>query len=102
MLSFILLFVASHAIGQGTVLWVFISEIFPNNYRAKGQSFGTAIHWLFAALITAITPYIIKILGNNPGVIFYFFGAMMVFQLIFVFKLMPETKGISLEKMKLN
>ncbi len=102
LLSFILVFVASHAIGQGTVIWVFISEIFPNKYRAKGQSFGTATHWLFAAFITAVTPYIINMLGNNPGVIFYFFGIMMVFQLVFVFKLMPETKGISLEKMKLN
>jgi len=102
LLFFILLFVASHAIGQGTVIWVFISEIFPNNIRAKGQSLGTATHWVFAALITAITPYVINVLGNNPGMIFYFFGFMMILQLIFVIKIMPETKGISLEKMKFN
>ena len=102
LLLFILLFVASHAIGQGTVIWVFISEIFPNNIRAKGQSLGTATHWVFAALITAITPYVINVLGNNPGMIFYFFGFMMILQLIFVIKIMPETKGISLEKMKFN
>ena len=102
LLAFILIFIASHAIGQGTVIWVFISEIFPNSVRAKGQSFGTATHWIFAAIITAITPFVIGILGNNPGMIFYFFGFMMIFQLIFVLKMMPETKGISLEEMKFN
>ena len=74
LLAFILIFIASHAIGQGTVIWVFISEIFPNSVRAKGQSLGTATHWIFAALITALTPYVINMLGNNPGMIFYFFG----------------------------
>ena len=74
LLTFILLFVASHAIGQGAVIWVFISEIFPNSVRAKGQSFGSGIHWVFAAIITAITPYVIDLLGNNPGLIFFFFG----------------------------
>ncbi len=102
LLSFILVFIASHAIGQGTVIWVFISEIFPNSLRAKGQSLGTATHWIFAALITALTPYVINLLGNNPGLIFYFFGGMMVLQLFFVLQIMPETKGISLEKMKFN
>ena len=102
LLTFILIFIASHAIGQGTVIWVFISEIFPNSVRAKGQSLGTATHWVFAALITAITPYVINMLGNNPGMIFYFFGCMMVLQLVFVLKMMPETKGISLEEMKFN
>ena len=101
LLTFILLFVASHAIGQGAVIWVFISEIFPNSVRAKGQSFGSGIHWVFAAIITAITPYIIDLLGNNPGLIFFFFGLMMIFQLIFVYRTMPETRKTSLEKMKL-
>ena len=101
LLTFILLFVASHAIGQGAVIWVFISEIFPNSVRAKGQSFGSGIHWVFAAIITAITPYVIDLLGNNPGLIFFFFGLMMVFQLIFVYRTMPETRKTSLEKMKL-
>ena len=102
LLAFILLFIASHAIGQGTVIWVFISEIFPNSVRAKGQSLGTATHWVFAGLITALTPYVINMLGNNPGMIFYFFGFMMILQLVFVLKMMPETKGISLEEMKFN
>ena len=101
-LLFILIFIVSHAIGQGTVIWVFISEIFPNSVRAKGQSIGTATHWIFAALITAVTPYIINMLGNNPGFIFYFFGFMMVLQFLFVLKIMPETKGVSLEEMKFN
>ena len=101
LLTFILLFVASHAIGQGAVIWVFISEIFPNSVRAKGQSFGSGIHWVFAAIITAITPYVIDLLGNNPGLIFFFFGLMMIFQLIFVYRTMPETRKTSLEKMKL-
>tara|TARA_Y200000002_G_scaffold380014_1_gene390538 strand:- start:1573 stop:2886 length:1314 start_codon:yes stop_codon:yes gene_type:complete len=101
LLFFILLFVASHAVGQGAVIWVFISEIFPNSVRAKGQSFGAGIHWVFAALITALTPYVIELLGNNPGLLFFFFGGMMVFQLLFVFNTMPETRKTSLEKMKL-
>ena len=101
LLTFILLFVASHAIGQGAVIWVFISEIFPNSVRAKGQSFGSGIHWVFAAIITAFTPYVIDLLGNNPGLIFFFFGLMMIFQLIFVYRTMPETRKTSLEKMKL-
>jgi sugar porter (SP) family MFS transporter len=101
LLLFILLFVASHAVGQGAVIWVFISEIFPNSVRAKGQSFGAGIHWIFAALITALTPFVIDLLGNNPGIIFFFFGVMMVFQLLFVYRAMPETRKTSLEKMKL-
>ena len=101
-LSFILVFVASHAVGQGTVIWVFISEIFPNHMRAKGQSFGTAIHWIFAALITAVAPGLINYLGNNPAPIFIIFGVMMIFQLLFVVLMMPETKGKSLEFMQLK
>ena len=101
LLIFILLFIASHAVGQGAVIWVFISEIFPNSVRAKGQSFGAGVHWVFAALITALTPLVIDLLGNNPGIIFYFFGGMMVIQLLFVYLIMPETRKTSLEKMKL-
>jgi len=66
LLTFILIFIASHAIGQGTVIWVFISEIFPNSVRAKGQSLGTATHWIFAALITALTPYP-EVIVEIPG-----------------------------------
>ena len=100
LLIFILTFVASHAIGQGAVIWVFISEIFPNSVRAGGQSIGSGTHWIFAAVITAVTPYVIEILNNNPGPIFYLFGILMIIQLLFVKYLMPETRKTSLEKMK--
>jgi len=99
LLVFILLFIASHAIGQGAVIWVFISEIFPNKIRAYGQSWGTGIHWVFAAIITLITPTFldaeIGIFKENPWPIFIFFSAMMVLQLLWVMVAMPETKGVS-------
>lgn len=103
LLTFILIFVASHAIGQGAVIWVFISEIFPNNIRARGQSWGTGTHWVFAALITLITPLFLDkkegILGENPWPIFIFFAVMMILQLIWAILKMPETKGRSLESL---
>jgi sugar porter (SP) family MFS transporter len=103
LLSFILLFVASHAIGQGAVIWVFISEIFPNNVRASGQSWGTGTHWVFAALITLITPLFLDkeegIFGENPWPIFVFFAIMMILQLVWAIFKMPETKGKSLESL---
>jgi len=103
LLVFILIFIASHAIGQGAVIWVFISEIFPNNIRAYGQSWGTGTHWVFAALITLITPIFLDansgIFKDNPWPIFIFFAGMMVLQLVFVLFMMPETKGVSLEEL---
>ncbi len=98
--AFIFGFIASHAIGQGAVIWVFISEIFPNQVRAHGQALGTGTHWVFAALITATTLPIIKMLGNNPWKLFAFFAGMMVLQLFYTLFLMPETKGISLEELE--
>jgi len=101
LLTFILVFIASHAIGQGAVIWVFISEIFPNKVRAFGQSWGTGTHWVFAAIITLITPIFLDsdkgIFKDNPWPIFIFFAGMMVLQLLFVLFMMPETKGVSLE-----
>ena len=94
----IMLFIASHAIGQGAVIWVFISEIFPNTVRANGQAFGTGIHWIFAALITLVGPIVIDIYKENPWPIFAFFAFMMLLQLVFVLFMMPETKGLSLEE----
>jgi len=94
---FLFLFIAAHAIGQGAVIWVFISEIFPNHLRASGQSFGSATHWLLAAIIPALIPSLFSIIG--AGVVFMFFAIMMVFQLIFVMLMMPETKGVSLEEL---
>jgi len=104
LLSFILIFIASHAIGQGAVIWVFISEIFPNQVRAFGQSFGSGVHWVFAALITLLTPVFIDkeqgIFGENPWPVFAFFAFMMCLQLLFTWKVMPETKGKSLEELE--
>lgn len=97
---FLFVFIASHAIGQGAVIWVFISEIFPNHLRASGQSFGSSVHWVLAAII----PSMIPILFSNYGVgnVFAFFALMMVLQLVFVLFMMPETKGITLEEMNQN
>jgi sugar porter (SP) family MFS transporter len=104
LLCSLLLFIASHAIGQGAVIWVFISEIFPNNVRALGQSFGASVHWVFAALITLITPVFLDkdkgIFGVNPWPIFAFFSFMMVMQLVWVLTKVPETKGVSLEDLE--
>lgn len=103
LLTFILVFIASHAIGQGAVIWVFISEIFPNNVRASGQSWGTGTHWVFAAVITLVTPIFLDahkgIFRENPWPIFLFFALMMVLQLLWVIFKMPETKGVSLEEL---
>ena len=95
---FLFLFIASHAIGQGAVIWVFISEIFPDNLRAQGQSLGSSVHWVLAALITLFMPVALSAFPN-PGYVFLLFSGMMVFQLIFVLYLMPETKGVSLERL---
>lgn len=104
LLIFLLLFIASHAIGQGAVIWVFISEIFPNKVRAFGQSFGASAHWVFAALITLVTPVFLDkdngIFRDNPWPIFAFFALMMVLQLLWVLTRMPETKGVSLEDLE--
>ena len=94
---FLFLFIAAHAIGQGAVIWVFISEIFPNHLRASGQSFGSTTHWVLAAIIPSLIPFLFSTVG--PGVVFLFFAVMMVFQLLFVAFMMPETKGISLEEL---
>ena len=95
---FIFLFIASHAIGQGAVIWVFISEIFPNQVRAFGQAFGSSVHWVFAALITLLMPYVLGKFDGGP--IFAFFAFMMVLQLLFVIFMMPETKGVPLEELE--
>lgn len=104
LLFFLLLFIASHAVGQGAVIWVFISEIFPNHIRAKGQALGASVHWVFAALITLVAPVFIDdkegIFKDNPWPIFAFFAAMMAWQLIWVLTKVPETKGVSLEQLE--
>lgn len=93
---FFFLFIASHAIGSGTIIWVYISEIFPNHLRGYGQSFGSSVHWILAWLIPSSIPILFSLIG--AGVVFLIFALMMFLQLIFVIKIMPETKGIALEK----
>jgi len=90
-------FIAAHAIGQGTVIWVFISEIFPNKFRAEGQSLGSFTHWFFAALLTTVFPKMVT--SFPPGWIFLFFCGMMVLQLLWVKLMVPETRGVPLEDM---
>jgi sugar porter (SP) family MFS transporter len=91
-------FIAAHAVGQGAVIWVLISEVFPNRHRAAGQALGSFTHWIFAALIAFVFPVAIGALP--PYIVFAFFCGMMVLQLIWVVSMMPETKGISLEDME--
>jgi MFS family permease len=91
-------FIAAHGIGQGTVIWVFISEIFPNRQRAEGQALGSFTHWIFAALLTTFFP---KMVSAFPtGYVFSFFACMMVIQLIWVKTMVPETKGVPLEQIQ--
>ncbi|GIZ09247.1 sugar porter family MFS transporter [Flavobacterium sp. UMI-01] len=97
---FLFVFIAAHAIGQGAVIWVFISEIFPNHLRASGQSFGSSVHWVLAAIIPSLVPIFFTLYG--VGNVFAFFALMMVFQLLFVMFMMPETKGISLEEVSMG
>jgi len=94
---FLFLFIASHAIGQGAIIWVYISEIFPNHIRSYGQSFGVSTHWVLAAIIPSLVPFLFGWIG--PGIVFAFFAFMMVLQLLFTHFIMPETKGISLEEL---
>lgn len=104
LLTFICLFIASHAIGQGAIIWVYLSEIFPTDVRPFGQSLGSGTHWVFAALITLITPLFLDsengIFKDNPWPIFAFFAGFMILQLIFAIFVMPETKGKSLEELE--
>jgi SP family arabinose:H+ symporter-like MFS transporter len=100
MTFFVFMFIASHAIGQGAVIWVFIGEIFPNDVRASGQALGGFTHWIFAALVANIFPIAASSYGGAP--IFLFFMIMMVGQLLFVKFMMPETKGVALEDMNIR
>lgn len=93
----LLVFIASHAFGQGAVIWVFISEIFPNRLRARGQALGSFTHWIFAALISQTFPLIAERSGGN---IFTFYCVCMIGQLLWVLFVMPETKGIPLEEIQ--
>src|SRR5450755_1839342 len=91
-------FIAAHAIGQGAVIWVFISEIFPNRHRAEGQTLGSFTHWIFAAALTTFFPKMVA--AFPPGYVFSFFAGMMVLQLVWVKMMVPETKGVPLEQIQ--
>lgn len=93
----LLVFIASHAFGQGAVIWVFLSEIFPNKVRAKGQALGTFTHWFMAAIISWTFPMIAEISGGHT---FAFYAVCMLVQLLWVIYIMPETKGVSLEQIQ--
>lgn len=97
---FVCAFIAAHAVGQGAVIWVFISEIFPNVVRDYGMSLGSGTHWIFAATITLVTPTVLNAFSGAQ--IFAFFAFMMVLQLVFVWKIMPETKNLTLEEMEVK
>lgn len=90
----LLVFIASHAFGQGAVIWVFISEVFPNHLRARGQALGSFTHWVMAAAISQTFPMIAE---SSGGHVFAFYALCMVGQLIWVLLIMPETKGVHLE-----
>src|ERR1700722_5380221 len=91
-------FIAAHAIGQGAVIWVYISEVFPNRHRAEGQALGCFTHWVCAAIITSFFPRMVS--SFPPGYVFSFFAGMMVIQLIWVKTMVPETKGVPLEQIQ--
>ena len=91
-------FIAAHAVGQGAVIWVFISEIFPNRDRALGQTLGSSTHWVFAASLTPVFPSVVGAFA--PASVFLFFCGMMVLQLLWILVMVPETKGVALEEME--
>jgi SP family xylose:H+ symportor-like MFS transporter len=97
LLGSLLVFIAAHAFGQGAVIWVFLSEIFPNRVRARGQALGSSVHWIMAAAISWTFPIIAAKSGDH---IFAFYALCMVGQLLWVIMVMPETKGVSLEQIQ--
>lgn len=92
-------FIAFFAVSQGAVIWVFLSEVFPNRVRSKGQALGSFVHWFMAAAVSWTFPVVAEASGGHA---FAFFSAMMVLQLVFVLKIMPETKGLSLEELEVK
>ena len=93
-------FIAFFAFSQGAVIWVFITEIFPNAVRAKGQALGSSTHWVMAAIISWTFPILAESSELGGAYAFTLFSAMMVLQLIWVLTKVPETKGVSLEDLE--
>jgi sugar porter (SP) family MFS transporter len=100
LLLYLIGFIAFFAFSQGAVIWVFISEIFPNSVRSQGGSFGSSTHWIMAWIITTIFPYIVEGKKDGGYYAFIFFAVMMFLQLIFIWRAMPETKGRTLEEIQ--
>ncbi len=90
-------YIAFFAISQGAVIWVYISEVFPNRVRAKGQALGSSSHWIMNAIIAYTFPQLAKSSGAYP---FVLFSVMMVVQFFVVLFFYPETKGVTLEQMQ--
>jgi SP family arabinose:H+ symporter-like MFS transporter len=97
---FLFVYIAFFALSQGSICWVFIAEVFLNKVRAQGQSLGSFTHWLMAAIIATVFPYFTNTFGGGP--VFLFFMFMMVVQLLWVWKIMQETKGRSLEELEIE
>jgi sugar porter (SP) family MFS transporter len=99
-LVYLIGFIAFFAFSQGAVIWVFISEIFPNSVRSQGGSLGSFTHWIMAAIISWTFPIIVESGGGGTGGAFYsflFYAGMMLVQFVFIWRVMPETKGKTLE-----
>ena len=96
LLWFLMAYIAFFAVSQGAVIWVFISEVFPNRVRAKGQSLGSSTHWVMNAIIAALFPLVAT---GSPAYPFIFFGLMVLIQFFVVLWVFPETKGTTLEGM---
>ncbi|HYK36560.1 MFS transporter, partial [Alloacidobacterium sp.] len=93
----LMIYIALFAVSHGAVVWVYISEVFPNRVRAKGQSLGSSAHWITNAVISLVFPIFAKSSGSAP---FLFFAAMMVVDFFIILFYYPETAGVSLEKMQ--
>jgi sugar porter (SP) family MFS transporter len=93
-------FIAFFALSQGAVIWVFISEIFPNSVRSQGSSLGSFTHWIMAAIIAWTFPIFVNKVPNGGHYAFIFFSCMMLVSLVFIWRVMPETKGRTLEQIQ--
>jgi MFS family permease len=97
LLGLLVCYIAFFALSQGAVIWVYISEVFPNHIRAKGQSLGSFSHWIMNAIISGIFP---AMASSSTGYTFAFFAFMMIVQFVVVLTIYPETKGVRLEQME--
>jgi MFS family permease len=94
----LMFFIGSHAFGQGAVIWVYLSEIFPQEVRAQGAALGSFVHWVLAAVVSLLFPPLLSLLGTAN--VFLLFAGFMVLQLVWVLAVMPETKQVPLEEMQ--